>query len=121
MMKARVIVTGARGFIGPHVTAALISRGATVHATSRSNWSATGSVIAHRCDLSAPDQWRHLVNDVRPTHLLHLAWFVEHGRFWAANENVEWATTTTRVVQDFLAAGGSRVVGVGTCAEYAAS
>ncbi|MGI8730953.1 MAG: NAD-dependent epimerase/dehydratase family protein, partial [Solirubrobacteraceae bacterium] len=53
-----------------------------------------------------------------PTHLLHLAWYAEHGRFWTSTENLRWVAATIALVQAFAEHGGERAVLAGTCAEY---
>jgi nucleoside-diphosphate-sugar epimerase len=58
---------------------------------------------------------------VRPSHLLHLAWYTEHGRFWQSAENLRWLATSLDLVQAFSAAGGQRVIIAGTCAEFSPS
>ena len=37
-----------------------------------------------------------LVRAARPTHLLHLAWTTEHGRFWTDPANLDWVAATRR-------------------------
>jgi nucleoside-diphosphate-sugar epimerase len=61
---------------------------------------------------------RALVDEVRASHLLHLAWHAVPGGVWNASENEAWAATIG-LAEDFAAAGGSRAVFAGTCAEYA--
>jgi nucleoside-diphosphate-sugar epimerase len=58
------------------------------------------------------------VNAVRPTHLLHLAWYAEPGQFWNSVENLRWLEASLRLFRAFAAAGGERAVCAGTCAEY---
>lgn len=59
-----------------------------------------------------------LLESIRPSHLLHAAWYAEHGKYWEAAENVSWLKATLSLIEAFCHAGGSRAVGVGTCAEY---
>ena len=72
----------------------------------------------HRADLLDPAAARTLVEQVRPTHLLHLAWYAEHGLFWTSTENVRWVEASLRLLRAFGEAGGERAVTAGTCAEY---
>jgi nucleoside-diphosphate-sugar epimerase len=116
-MPGRVLVTGASGFVGRNTLAALAARGFEVHAVAR-NPPAESSVQWHAADLLAPVELDELVAGVRPTHLLHLAWYAEHGRFWDAPENVDWVAASLRLLRAFAAAGGHRAVFAGTCAEY---
>lgn len=113
----RVLVTGATGFIGRHALEPLRQRGFDVHTASRRGENPDG-VTAHAVDLLDPAASRDLVVRLRPTHLLHLAWYVEHGRFWTAPENELWVSATVSLVGAFADAGGRRAVLAGTCAEY---
>jgi nucleoside-diphosphate-sugar epimerase len=103
----RVLVTGATGFIGRQTVEPLLARGYEVHAVGR-----------READLLDPEAAARLVDDVRPTHLLHLAWYAEPGAFWESPENDRWLAASVRLLEAFAAAGGSRAAVAGTCAEY---
>lgn len=115
----RVLVTGARGFVGREVLQPLVDRGYQVVATTSSQ---DGTLLESarwiRCDLLADGQAEWLVASERPTHLLHLAWYTEHGRFWGARENLSWLQSSLRLIEAFAAEGGRRAVIAGSCAEY---
>lgn len=113
----RVLVTGATGFIGRHALAPLAARGYEVHAVARHAGVAAGAHW-HAADLLDDGAAAALLARVRPTHLLHFAWYAEHGKFWNAPENRAWAAATMELFQAFAASGGQRFVGVGSCAEY---
>ena len=117
----RVLVTGASGFIGRHVPEPLLQRGFEVHAvTSRAAppAHAPDGVSWHRADLLDPRAHDDLLARVAPTHLLHLAWYAEHGRFWTSTENLRWSAATLELVRRFAERGGRRAVFAGSCAEY---
>ncbi|MGI9099373.1 MAG: NAD-dependent epimerase/dehydratase family protein [Solirubrobacteraceae bacterium] len=116
----RVLVTGASGFIGRHALQPLLRRGFEVHAvTSREPpWQAPPGVRWHRADLLAPAGPGDLLAAAAPTHLLHFAWYAEHGRFWTSAEDLRWTAATIALVQAFAERGGRRAVLAGTCAEY---
>ena len=59
-----------------------------------------------------------LVETVRPTHVLHLAWVTTPGDFWQSHENLNWVAASLNLLQAFAQAGGRRAVFAGTCAEY---
>jgi nucleoside-diphosphate-sugar epimerase len=120
-MTARVLVTGATGFIGVRTVAALVSRGAEVHAIVSSPSAIVPGAQSYVADLFDETAVGVILNRIRPANLLHLAWYVEHGKFWTAPQNLAWAARTGTLVRQFAAAGGRRVVGVGTCAEYGAA
>jgi nucleoside-diphosphate-sugar epimerase len=117
-----VIVTGATGFLGRGCVAKLLERGYEVHATTGREAGraprAGGGPVWHRVDLLDPTATAALVDAVRPTHLVHAAWFVKHGEFWGAPENLRWLGAGVALAEAFGRAGGHRMVGVGTCAEY---
>ena len=77
----RVLVTGATGFIGQHCLHYLVNEGFEVHAMSRSRHK-TGvdddGVHWYLTDLFNSGSQETIVNEVRPTHLLHFAWSVSY-------------------------------------------
>lgn len=114
-MGDKVLVTGATGFVGRAALAALHLRGHDVVGASRTA-DERANVVA--CDLLDPAQVDALIETHRPTHLLHLAWDVTHGRYWAAPSNLVWLRASLLLLERFVAAGGRRAVVAGTCAEY---
>jgi nucleoside-diphosphate-sugar epimerase len=115
-VRARVLVTGAAGFVGQHAVPALRARGFEVHGVGRSS---SADANWHAADLLVPEERRALIATIRPSHCLHLAWDAEPGRYWTSARNLDWVAATLDLAQAFAAAGGRRFVGVGTCAEYA--
>jgi nucleoside-diphosphate-sugar epimerase len=115
MTVRRILVTGAGGFIGRHVMAPLLARGFSVHAVSRT---ALPGATCHAVDLMDVAATRAVVDSVQPTHLLHLAWTVAPGGFWTTRDNLDWVGATLALYRAFVASGGTRFVGVGSCAEY---
>jgi nucleoside-diphosphate-sugar epimerase len=111
----RVVVTGGGGFIGREAVAALRARGAEVHLLGRAP--SGDGVTPHVIDLLTEDP-APLLRAIAPTHLLHLAWYAEPGKFWTARENLDWVAASLRLVQGFAAAGGTRAAFAGSCTEY---
>jgi nucleoside-diphosphate-sugar epimerase len=115
----RVLVSGAGGFVGRRVLGDLLARGCEVHAVGRgAPASSPPDVRWHAADLLDAGARRALVAEIAPSHLLHLAWYAEPGAFWNARENASWVAATVGLVDEFAAAGGTRAVLAGTCAEY---
>ena len=115
----RVLVTGARGFIGQHSLRPLVDRGYDVHAVSRGEILSEGSDVSwHRADLLDPRQARELVSSVKPSHLMHFAWETTPGEYWTSTENYRWVSASLDLVQVFHECGGKRIVVAGTAAEY---
>ncbi|MEY2513163.1 MAG: hypothetical protein QOJ89_521, partial [bacterium] len=61
---------------------------------------------------------RDVVAAVGASHLLHLAWYADHGSFWEAPENADWSRATHALLDEFAGMGGCRAVLAGSCAEY---
>jgi nucleoside-diphosphate-sugar epimerase len=115
----RVLLTGGSGFIGYHCIAPLLARGFEVHAVSvRSQPEALPGVTWHQCDLLQPGAAEALVSRIRPTHLLHMAWYVVPGKLITSEENFAWVAASMELVKSFARHGGSRVVVGGSGYEY---
>ena len=115
---SRVLVTGGSGFIGRHTLPLLVAAGFDTHATTRGRRVDVPGVTWHEGDLLAMDSAAAIVRGVGPTHVLHLAWEATPGIFWESPENDRWLEASVELVDAFVAAGGERFVGAGTCAEY---
>ncbi len=114
----RVLLTGATGFVGRHVLAPLAARGFDVHAVARTPPGSTDAVTWHQVDLLDRRATAEVLRELEPSHLLHLAWYAEHGKFWTAPENLDWVAASLDLLRSFHACGGQRAVVAGTCAEY---
>lgn len=113
----KVLLTGASGYIGQFVIDPLIRAGYEVHAATRIA-KCDDRVCWHRADLLEKKEVNDLLSLVRPSHILHLAWYVEHGKFWNAAENWSWLDASFHMARRFAGLGGKRFVMAGTCAEY---
>ena len=93
---------GATGFIGRHALAPL--RAARLRGPRRPARAAGRRRVAGtgRPARRAPA----VVARSRPTHLLHLAWYAEHGRFWTRRRTSRWVGASLELVRAFAAAGG---------------
>jgi nucleoside-diphosphate-sugar epimerase len=76
------------------------------------------SVVFHRVNLLDALAVTQTVAAIRPSHLLHFAWYVEPGKFWTSLANTEWVRASVALLSAFVENGGTRAVGAGTCAEY---
>ena len=112
-----ILVTGASGYVGRQCLSHLQELGFEVHGIAREPQPASG-VVMHGADILRGSDWRSLLNELRPTHLLHLAWTTAHGAFWTDPANDTWLESSRRLVDAFIEAGGRRVITAGSCAEY---
>lgn len=113
----RVLVTGATGFIGRHSLQSLRGQGYEVHAVTIDN-TVPGDFIWHKADLLNSDSIANLMAEVRPTHLVHFAWYAVPGKYWTSLENFRWVRASLELLQAFHDNGGKRAVFAGSCAEY---
>jgi nucleoside-diphosphate-sugar epimerase len=115
---ARVLLTGARGFIGGAVLRRLRSDGHEAILPSSSP--ASGGGEWRHLDLlqAGEDEIARLVEAERITHCLHSAWYTNHADYLVAEVNRDWAEASLRLEAGFRAGGGRRFVGLGTCLEY---
>jgi len=111
----RVLVTGADGFIGYPCLSILHDLGYEVHAVTMGHGlDSMPNVNWHSCDLLNLDAVSDLLQRVKATHLLHLAWFVSKN----SEENLTWASAGIHLLKSFQVNGGRRAVFAGTCFEY---
>jgi len=113
----KVLVTGATGFIGRQCCIQLCALGYEVHAVSSK--SQTDDIVQwHKVDLLDRQQSIKLMHNIQPTHLLHLAWFTEPGKYWTSTKNYHWVKASLTLFEEFVKSGGKRLVVAGSCAEY---
>lgn len=118
-MSKKVLLTGATGFIGHHCLEPLKARGYEVHAVSSKPMKAGATGVHWRqANLLEPGAAKALLAEVKPTHLLHLAWFVVPGKLITAPENFAWVRASMELVQEFAAQGGKRLTVCGSGYEY---
>ncbi|MBI5439554.1 MAG: NAD(P)-dependent oxidoreductase [Nitrosomonadales bacterium] len=114
----KVLLTGASGFLGKYVLACLRRHGIDTVALGRRAPEGVAVSDFIEADLLATEDFAALAKVSGATHLLHLAWYAERGKYWTSPLNLRWVEATTRLVEAFCEAGGQRVVVAGTCAEY---
>jgi nucleoside-diphosphate-sugar epimerase len=115
----RVLLTGASGFIGGHCVEPLLRLDYEVHAlSSQEPHQSSANITWHQADLRVAGHARRVMESVKPTHLLHLAWFVVPGKLISSPENFGWVTSSFELIRDFADLGGTRAVVCGSGYEY---
>lgn len=123
-----VLVTGASGFIGSHLTRLLVDRGAEVHAITSSVSSIwpdrlrdlRGRVQLHEANLTDRTATNRLARHVRPSIVFHLGAYTHVGKSWARIDECVQTNVqgTVNLLQALDAAGYDRFVNVGTSEIY---
>lgn len=111
----KVMLTGATGFVGRYVARELVRQGIEYVSIQRGLASNDRAI---QVDLLGTNDFESLFQKVKPTHLVHTAWYAEHGKYWDSELNLQWVLATKRLVEAFCSSGGQHVVITGTCAEY---
>lgn len=114
----RVLLTGGSGFLGRYVQESLLRHSIETVMLGRNRSTGSDSFDFIEADLLVTQDIDSLVKRSGATHLLHLAWYAEHGKYWTSPFNLRWVEATIRLVEAFCQAGGRQVVVAGTCAEY---
>ena len=114
----RVLVTGIGGFIGRHVVEPLLARGYAVHGMARVPRGVLRGVTLHAADMLAPGAAAGLVAEIKPTHLMHLAWLNNPGRAMMSFDHMYWMAASAQLFRSFVVSGCRRAVFAGSCAEY---
>jgi nucleoside-diphosphate-sugar epimerase len=111
----KVMLTGASGFVGRYVSRELMRQGIEYVSLQRGMVSDDRAI---QMDLLGTHELEALFQKFKPTHLVHVAWYAEHGNYWDSELNLQWVLATKRLVEAFCLSGGQHVVVTGTCAEY---
>ena len=118
----KVLLTGATGFVGSHVAKLLVQEGCQVYALVRptsNTWrieDTLSSIHVLRGDLyEEPKSW---FEGIKPDLCIHLAWYVEPGKYLTSPENPRLVSATLSLASHLVGAGCKRFIGVGTCIEY---
>ncbi len=115
----KVLLTGANGFIGRYCVNAFLDAGFDVYAACHSDMA--GLPQNAHCflwDIKNTQEVIKLMSAIRPSHLVHLAWYVEPDTYVHADENIDWLQYSMFLIKAFVQSGGKRLVTVGTCFEY---
>ena len=118
----KLLITGARGFVGRACVERACELGFEVHATSRGMVKDSGFARSrahwHNVNLLNSTQLLNLLDLIKPSHVLHTAWETTHGSYWQDLHNLDWLSTGTVLMKWSVENNIDRLVCVGSCAEY---
>ncbi len=128
LRDARVLVTGAPGFIGSHLTRRLVAEGAEVHALTDSVSSVypdrllefRADIRLHEGNLIDRGALESIVKEVRPSVVYHLGAYTHVGKSWQRIDECVQVNIqgTVNLLQALDAVGYDRFVYTGTSEIY---
>jgi nucleoside-diphosphate-sugar epimerase len=127
VVSMRVLVTGATGFIGSWVTRALLDRDQDVIGTFRPGRVPPIDLTSHPkftgwpADLDDPIAIERLARETRVEVAVHMAWYAEPTTYLRSPKNMDSLALTAKLTRALYEHGCRRIVGTGTCVEYAPS
>ena len=125
---ARVLVTGASGFIGSHLVRRLVADGVQVHGLTSAVSSICGvrlvglrdRIALHEGNLTDRGAMDALVDEIRPSHVLHLGAYTHVGKSWQRVDECVSANVqgTVNLLRSLDGSGYKRFVNMGTSEIY---
>lgn len=123
-MKRRVLITGATGFVGKQVLESLKDINVSITLVMRSK---SSKLYRHQSNVVSVIETDDLFSETEGWWtdkldgidlVIHLAWFVEPGKYLYSSKNIECFNGTLILAKAAAAAGVKKFVGIGTCFEY---
>lgn len=122
MAGARLLITGAGGFVGAAVAKAAVDAGHDVIAVVRNNTGRLRNIASQativRADFSDPRAVDTLVRSARPEVVIHSAWEGVGGALRSSEVQFDNIRTTVSLADAAISAGARKFVGIGSQAEY---
>lgn len=115
-----ILITGATGFVGRHIVLKLKDdEELNLTCVSRNRrGDEEGKIIWKKADILSEEGIKDIFSNDKFDCLIHLAWYVEHGKYWESHENIKWLFWSFELVKSFVKKGGKKVIVAGTCVEY---
>ena len=115
--KKRVLVTGATGLIGKELAEPLHEAGFDVYAITIDEINPANGINWVRGNLFDERFVGDVMADLKPTHLLNMAWATT-GDYLSSDINYKFLAAGISLAEAFAKNGGKRAVYAGTCFEY---
>jgi nucleoside-diphosphate-sugar epimerase len=121
-MSARILITGAGGFVGAAIVKSALAAGHEVVAVVRNDKSRL-AIVADRVslkpvDLSDSMAVAALLRSARPDIVVHSAWEGVGGALRSGDIQIDNIRTSVSLADAAIAAGARKFVGIGSQAEY---
>ena len=121
----KILITGATGFVGSHVTKLIVNQGHEVHAIIRekaNTWridDIISSIHIFHADLSNEfGKVEEYLNHLKPEICIHLAWYTEPQNYLNAKENLYSLQASINLLMHLAKIECRRFIGVGSFFEY---
>jgi UDP-glucuronate decarboxylase len=121
----RVLVTGASGFIGAHVTRALLSKSHQVAVLVVPGdpmvrlFPERDRIKKITGTLEDDEILKNALKTFKPEACIHLAWYAEPGLYLDSKQNIQSLVSSLSLFQLLIKEGCLQIVAAGTCFEYA--
>jgi nucleoside-diphosphate-sugar epimerase len=116
----KVVILGARGFLGVPIAAEMEANGFQVVSFSR-----TRNTIASDCEIEVDlfdiASLRAGLLQSKPQVVISTAWDTQHGKFWTSSLNAAYKDATLKFAEISFELGVDVFLGLGTMSEYGAN
>ena len=118
-MNSDFLIVGCTSAVGSRLVVKLLEQGYRVNGI-RLNANCKIKNTNHSCeslDVLITDP-QIIVSKFPSSALITASWITTPGIFWDSSLNSKWAEAYKKLILAFITNGGSRIVGLGSCAEY---
>lgn len=120
-----ILLTGATGFVGQQVLAALLKTNAHIYLALREGsdlqpYSKHESIKKIHCSsdifTESKSWWINVTQKI--DMIIHVAWYAKPGKYLQSEKNLDCLSGTMTLAQAAATSGVKRFIGIGTCFEY---
>lgn len=114
----KILLTGATGFIGRHVTEELLKKGYMVYAvTNSTSLPEAKNLNQIKLNLFDADTVEKFLKENKFENLIHLAWYTG-AKCHSSDANLDWTAMSLNLLTSFKEYGGKKVLMAGSVSEY---